>query len=156
MDFQLTDDQRALQETARRFAREELPAIAEECEQKGEPPPHDIIKKYAELGFLGMNIPESLGGLGLSNVDALLVLEEFAKISSAVAFPIFESNVGPVHAIVNFGNDTLKQKYVPKVCRGELVVAVSMSEPSAGSALTDLTTKAEVKGDKVVINGTMR
>ncbi|MDX1581355.1 MAG: acyl-CoA dehydrogenase, partial [Alphaproteobacteria bacterium] len=72
------------------------------------------------------------------------------------AFPIFESNVGPVHAIVNFGNDTLKQKYVPKVCRGELIVAVSMSEPSAGSALTDLTTKAEVKGDKVVINGTKR
>ncbi|MFN3232066.1 MAG: acyl-CoA dehydrogenase family protein [Alphaproteobacteria bacterium] len=156
MDFRMTDDQLALQEAARKFAREELPAVAAECEATGEAPSHDVLKKYAELGFLGMNISQDLGGLGLPNLDAMIVLEEFAKISSAVAFPVFESNVGPVHAVANFGSDALKQKYIPRVCAGDLVMAVSMSEPSAGSALTDLTTRAVVQGDEVVINGTKR
>ena len=62
------------------------------------------------------------------------MLEEFAKISSASAFPLFEANVGPVHALVHFASDRLKQEVVPKVCRGEMVLAVSMSEPQAGSA----------------------
>src|SRR3546814_1941886 len=65
-------------------------------------------------------------------LEALIVLEEFAKISSAVAFPIFESSVGPVRAIEHFGSDALKRRVVPAVCRGEMVVAVSMSEPDAG------------------------
>ena len=156
MDFRLTDDQLALQDTARKFAREELPAVAAECEETGHAPSHEVLKKYAALGFLGMNIPEAYGGLGLPNLDAMIVLEEFAKISSAVAFPVFESNVGPVHAVVNFGSEELKQKYIPRVCAGDLVMAVSMSEPGAGSALTDLTTRAKVEGDTVVINGTKR
>src|SRR3546814_16882480 len=82
------------------------------------------------MGFLGINIPAELGGLGLGNLEALIVLEEFAKISSAVAFPIFESSVGPVRAIEHFGSDALKRRVVPAVCRGEVVVAVSMSERS--------------------------
>lgn len=156
MDFQLTDEQRELQETARKFARAEMPAVAEACEATGHPPGPDMLKKLGEMGFLGINIPEELGGLGLGNLEALLVLEEFAKISSASAFPLFEANVGPVHAIVHFASDKLKQAIVPRVCRGEMVLAVSMSEPQAGSALTDLTTKGEVKDGKVVINGQKR
>ena len=156
MDFQLTDEQRELQETARKFARAEMPAVAEACEVTGHPPGPDMLKKLGEMGFLGINIPEELGGLGLGNLEALLVLEEFAKISSASAFPLFEANVGPVHAIVHFASDKLKQAIVPRVCRGEMVLAVSMSEPQAGSALTDLTTKGEVKDGKVVINGQKR
>ena len=108
------------------------------------------------MGFLGINIPEKLGGLGLGNLEALLVLEEFAKISSASAFPLFEANVGPVHALVHFASDNLKQKIVPQVCKGEMVLAVSMSEPQAGSALTDLTTKGEIKDGKVTLNGQKR
>jgi alkylation response protein AidB-like acyl-CoA dehydrogenase len=84
------------------------------------------------------------------------VLEEFGKISSAIAFPVFESCVGPVRAIERFASESLRQRIVPKVCSGELVVAVSMSEPQAGSALTDLTTRGEVRGDRVVLNGTKR
>ena len=156
MDFQLSDEQRELQATARKFARAEMPKIAEECEATGHPPGPDMLKKLGDMGFLGINIPESLGGLGLGNLEALLVLEEFAKISSASAFPLFEANVGPVHALVHFASDKLKQEVVPKVCRGEMVLAVSMSEPQAGSALTDLTTKGEVKDGKVILNGQKR
>lgn len=156
MDFRLTDQQLELKEAARAFARAELPAIARHCEETGEPPSHDLVKRYAEMGFLGVNIPEELGGLGLGNLEALLIVEEFAKISSAVAFPIFESCVGPVRAIEHFGSDALKKRVVPAVCRGETVVAIAMSEPDAGSALTDLKTKGVQKGDRVILNGMKR
>ena len=145
-----------MQDAAREFARAELPAIAAECERDNKPPSHALVKRYAEMGFLGINVSSALGGLGLGNIEALVVLEEFAKISSAVAFPIFESSVGPVRAIEHFGSDELKRRVVPAVWAGDMVVAVSMSEPDAGSALTDLKTRAEVRGDTVVINGTKR
>src|SRR5579875_4180466 len=114
----------------------ELPAIAEDLEARNAPPSHELIRRYAEMGFLGVNVPERLGGLGLGNLEALIILEEFAQVSSAVAFPVFESCVGPVRAIERFASESLKTRVVPAVCRGEMVVAVSMSEPDAGSALT--------------------
>ncbi len=156
MDFRLTEEQRALQTAAREYVRERLPAVAREIERTGEPPSRELVREYAGLGFLGINVPERWGGLGLGNLEALLVLEEFGKCSSAVAFPVFESCVGPVRAIERFAGEALKSRVVPAVCRGELMVAVSMSEPQAGSALTDLTTRAEVRGDRVILNGTKR
>jgi butyryl-CoA dehydrogenase len=156
LDFRLTSDQEELRSAAREFARAELPTIAAGLERDNKPVSHELIGRYAEMGFLGINVPAELGGLGLGNVEALIVLEEFAKISSAVAFPIFESSVGPVRAIEHFAPDPLRRRIVPAVCRGEMVVAVSMSEPDAGSALTDLKTKGVVSGDKVVLNGTKR
>jgi len=156
MNFKLTEDQLQLQEAARTFARAELPAIAAELERDNKPPSRALVKRYAEMGFLGINVSSDLGGLGLGNIEALIVLEEFGKISSAVGFPIFESSVGPVRAIEHFASDTLKKRVVPAVCSGDMVVAVSMSEPDAGSALTDLKTRGVVKGDKLIINGTKR
>jgi alkylation response protein AidB-like acyl-CoA dehydrogenase len=156
MDFRLSDAQRELQEAARRFASEQLPELAKELEETGQPVPHDWLKRYAELGFLGINVAEEYGGLGLGNLEALLVVEEFAKISSAVAFPVFESCVGPVRAIEHFAPKSLRQRVIPKVCAGEIVVAVSMSEADAGSALTDLKTNARIEGDRVILNGSKR
>jgi alkylation response protein AidB-like acyl-CoA dehydrogenase len=86
----------------------------------------------------------------------LIVLEEFAKISSAVAFPIFESCVGPVRAIEHFAGPELKRRVIPRVCAGEIVVAVAMSEPEAGSALTDLATRGVIKNGHIVLNGSKR
>ncbi|MCU0976304.1 MAG: acyl-CoA dehydrogenase family protein [Steroidobacteraceae bacterium] len=156
MDFSLTEEQRALQETARKYARERLPEFARHCEENDEAPPHELMHEFAEMGFLGINVAEKYGGLGLGNVEALLVIEELAKISGAVAFPVFESCVGPVRAIEHFASESLRQRVIPAVCRGEKMVAVSMSEPNAGSALTDLTTRGEVRGGEVVLNGTKR
>lgn len=156
MNFTMTDQQRELQEAARAFARSELPDIAADLEKRNAAPSHALIERYAQMGFLGINVPSELGGLGLGNLEALIVLEEFAKISSAVAFPIFESCVGPVRAIERFAGDALKNRVVPAVCRGEMVVAVSMSEPEAGSALTDLRTRAVEQDGALVLNGTKR
>jgi len=156
MDFTISNEQRELVDAATRFARAELPATAEQIEKTGSPPSHALIRKYADLGFLGINIPQRLGGLGLGNLEALLVLEEFAKISSAVAFPIFESSVGPVRAIEKFGQAKLVEAVVPAVCRGEAVIAVAMSEPQAGTALTDLQTRAEITGGQIILNGNKR
>jgi butyryl-CoA dehydrogenase len=156
MDFRLTEEQLALQTTARKYVQERLPKIAEDIERTGNPPTHELVREYASLGFLGINVPTQYGGLGLGNIEALIVLEEFGKCSAAVAFPVFESCVGPIRAIERFASEELKARVVPRVCRGELMVAVSMSEPQAGSALTDLTTRGEVRGDQVVLNGTKR
>ena len=156
MDFKLSPDQEALRDAARKFAKAELPALAEEIERDNKPPAPAFVRRLAELGFLGINVPASLGGLGLGNIEALIVLEEFAKISSAVAFPVFESSVGPVRAIEHFAPEALKQRVVPAVCRGEMTVAVSMSEPDAGSALTDLTTRGELRSGQLILNGTKR
>jgi alkylation response protein AidB-like acyl-CoA dehydrogenase len=156
MDFSLNEEQAALQETARRFAQAELPAVARRCEDHDEPPGRDVVETFAKMGFLGVNLEPGLGGAGLGHLEAVLVLEEIAKISPAVAFPVFESCFGPVLAIQHFAPDTLKQKVIPAVCRGEMMIAVAMSEPDAGSALSDLKTRAEQVGGRIVVNGQKR
>lgn len=156
MDFRLTEDQRRLQEAARAFAQGEMREIARELERDDKAPSKEHIKRYAEMGFLGVNVAEDLGGLGLGNLEALIVLEEFAKVSPAVAFPIFESSVGPVRAVEHFANEALVRRIVPAVCRGDMIVAVAMSEPEAGSALTDLKTRAVIKDGRITLNGQKR
>jgi len=156
MDFNLNEQQRALKETAKKFADNELKDIALEIERNDEPLGREILKRYADLGFLGVNLPEEYGGAGLSHFEAVLVLEEIAKVSIAVAFPIFESSFGPALAISSFASEELKKLILPKVCSGDMVIAVSMSEPNAGSALTDLTTTAKKSKDKIILNGQKR
>ncbi|TXI23798.1 MAG: acyl-CoA dehydrogenase [Ottowia sp.] len=156
MDFRLNDEQRALQQAARKFAQAELPALARELEEASEPLPYAWVKRYAEMGFLGINLPEAYGGQGMSHFDAVLVLEEFAKISGAVAAPIFESCFGPTLAIQRYASEALRRRVLPAVCAGEMIVAVSMSEPNAGSALTDLKTRGAIDGDQVVLSGQKR
>lgn len=152
----MTQEQQALRDAARRFARNELVTVARDIERSGEPPSRDLIRRFAELGYLGINTPETYGGLGLGSLEALIVLEEIAQISSAVAFPVFEACVGPVRAIERFGGESLRQRVIPRVCRGEMLVAVSMSEPEAGTALTDLTTRGQMRGDRIVLKGAKR
>ena len=156
MDFQLSQEQKLLQDTARKFAQKELVELAAQVEIEDEPPGIEIRKQYAALGFLGANIESKYGGAGMSHLDAVLVLEELAKASVAVAFPVFESCFGPCVAIAHFASEELKQRILPKVCSGDMVVAVSMSEPEAGSALTDLTTTAVIKSDRIILNGQKR
>ena len=132
MDFQLSDEQRELRESVRRYAAERLLPIAEEIERTGEPPSRELVREFADMGYLGINVPEKFGGQGLGNLEALLVLEELARVSSAVAFPVFESCVGPVRAVERFGDPALVEAVVPAVCAGENMIAIAMSEPQAG------------------------
>ena len=156
MNFALDETQRQLQDAARRFAREQMTVAAERLEAEDVPLSAEGRRQYAEMGFLGINVAERYGGQGLGNLEALLVLEEFAKVSSAVAFPIFESSVGPVRAIEAFASEGLKQRVIPAVCRGDIVVAVAMSESEAGTALTDLRTRAVADGEELVVTGSKR
>jgi acyl-CoA dehydrogenase len=156
MNFALDETQRQLQDAARRFACEQMTVAAERLEAEDVPLSAEGRRQYAEMGFLGINVAERYGGQGLGNLEALLVLEEFAKVSSAVAFPIFESSVGPVRAIEAFASEDLKQRVIPAVCRGDIVVAVAMSEAEAGTALTDLRTRAVADSEELVVTGSKR
>jgi alkylation response protein AidB-like acyl-CoA dehydrogenase len=156
MDFSLTSEQTNLQDTVRKFAQAELPTVARLVEETDTPPSREVVQKFADLGLLGVNLPEKYGGGGMGHFEAVLVLEEVAKISIGVAFPIFESCFGPALAVAHHGSEYLKQSLLPKICSGDMILAVSMSEPNAGTALTDLTTRACIEGDKVIVNGTKR
>ena len=156
MDFQLSEEQQQFQDAAKRYADEQMVAVAENCEENNEPPSTEVRHALAEQGFLGVNIAEEYGGLGQSNLDAIIVLEQFARISTAAAFPVFESVVGPVKAIENFAPEELRQRVLPKVCTGDIQVSICMSEPDAGTAVTDLKTRAIEDGNELVINGQKR
>ena len=156
MDFALTEDQRLLRDTARQFANANLVKLADELEVGAKPVPPSWLKQYAEMGFLGINTAESDGGLGLSLVDALLVIEELAKVSVAVAFPVFECCVGPLRVIDKFGSEELRTRLIRMAINGEGLVSMAMSEPDAGTAVTDLRTRAIVDGDVIRIEGAKR
>lgn len=156
MDFTLSSEQIELQDSVRKFAKNELTTVAAEIERTGKPPTKKIIQKFSDMGFLGVNLPQKYGGLGMSNFEAVLVLEEVAKISIALAFPVFESCFGPALAISYFASENLKEKTLSKVCSGNMVLAVAMSEPHAGSALTDLSTSATISNGRILVSGTKR
>jgi alkylation response protein AidB-like acyl-CoA dehydrogenase len=156
MDFRLSNEQAQLRDSVRNFAQSELPPLAKIIEETCEPPPKSLLKQYAALGYLGINLPEPHGGHGATHLEAVICLEEVAKISPAAAFPIFESNFGPVLAIAHFGSDELRNRLIPAVCAGDVTIAISMSEPNAGTALTDLSTRATLQGDEIVIKGQKR
>lgn len=156
MDFDLSAQQREFQQAARRFAQQELAAVARECERTADPVPDAVRRRMGELGFLGVNIPQTYGGLGAGKVDALVVLEELAKVSAAVAFPVFEANCGPAQTLLYCAPEHIRARVLPKVCSGEMMVSVSMSEAEAGTAMTELKTRGVIRGDRVVLNGAKR
>ncbi len=156
MDFSLTDDQRALRDAARDFAANEFGDKARELEETNTPVAFDDRMRMGEYGFLGVNLPTEYGGLGLDDLTAVLILEQYAKISPAIAFPVFESCFGPAQAIERFGTETLKRRILPRICRGRSIVSIAMSEPGAGSALTDLGTRGEINGAIITLNGQKR
>ncbi len=156
MDFTLSEEQQALVNVTRQFAQKELADYADKIEKTGLPAPGILLQRYAEMGFLGVNLPAHYGGGGMSHLDAVLVLEELAKVSVAAAFPVFESCFGPALAIAHYGPEQMRSSVLPDVCSGNMIVAVSMSEPQAGTALTDLKTELEPNGKSFVLRGTKR
>ena len=156
MEFQLNEEQVMLKKLAHDVAEKEFRPKAAEWESKAEHMTGEDIKKLADLGLLGLPISVKYGGQGRTAFEALLAIEELARVSIIAAGPIFESSVGPVRVIEQFGTEEQKQRYIPAVCRGECLIAVGMTEPEAGSALTDLSTRAVLKGDHYVVNGMKR
>jgi butyryl-CoA dehydrogenase len=153
MDFDLNEEQRMLVDMlASMGKRENFKKLAVEIDRTGEFPRH-LVKTYADLGLMGMTLSPEHGGGGQPGVNAILAIEELAKFSPVIATPVFESNIGPVRVIDTFGTEEQKRAIIPGVCKGELSVSVSMTEPEAGSDLTSLSTKLLEDGDCYRLNG---
>jgi alkylation response protein AidB-like acyl-CoA dehydrogenase len=151
MDFELSNRQKQIRLAAREFAEGELVPIGKECEAKGEFP-RDLIKKAAQLGFIGCFIKKEYGGLGLGLLEHAIILEEFWRaepgLAQVLAQPAFGSDI-----LLSYGTEEQKKKYLPPIVKGDWVMGFSITEPEAGSDAASVTTTAVRAGDEYVING---
>lgn len=154
--LELTEEQRDLRELAAKVAAERYAPRAREWDVRREHLPQAERQRLAQLGLLALTLPEEYGGGGRPLIDALIVLEELAKASPVAAWPVFEASTGPARVLHLFGTAEQKKRYLPAVAAGETTIAVSISEPDAGSAATDAATTARIEGDEVILNGTKR
>jgi butyryl-CoA dehydrogenase len=154
--FALTEDQRDLRDLAARVAAERFAPRQQQWDRDRTHLPHEDRRFLGDLGLLALSLPEEYGGGGRPLIDALIVLEEIAKASPIAAWPIFEASTGPARVLELFGTPAQTNQYLPQVVAGDITIAVSISEPNAGSAATDATTRAHIDGDEVVLNGTKR
>ena len=154
MDFQLNDTQRALQELVRSIARKELKPLATRWDRTHEFP-WDSINALAQAGVLGLTIPERYGGVGGSWFEAVLAIEEVARACYQTAMALLGELGVQTQAIVHYGSEAQKERYLPAVARGELICAICMTEPDAGSDVGSITTRAlEVEdGAAYILNG---
>jgi alkylation response protein AidB-like acyl-CoA dehydrogenase len=142
MDFELTDEQQLVRDTAREFAEREIAPFAREWDRT-EQMDRAIVGKLAGIGFLGGPIPEEHGGMGLDNVSYCLVVEEVGKADSSVR-GLISVNVGLVaKTILKWGTDEQKAEWLPRLCRGEPLGCFCLTEPGTGSDAGSLETKAE-------------
>ena len=154
--FDLTDEQRDLREMTAKLARERHAPHVRQWDVDRSPLPDTERRRLAELGLIGMTLPEDHGGGGRPLIDALIVLEELAKVSMMGAWPVFEGCTGPARVIDLFGTEEQKRRLLPPVISGEKTIAVAISEPDAGSAATDAAIAGRVEGEEVVVNGSKR
>lgn len=152
MSVRLNEQQQALVEQVKRFAqREVLPRDREIATD-----PEYGKKLMARLGqarLLGLNIPETYGGVGLPHLDAAMCVEEMGRHSIEAAGYMAASSLGQAYYIHAFGTEEQRCRYLPEICAGKYTVAIGITEPNAGTASTALTTKATIDGDSIVLNG---
>lgn len=156
MDAGLTPEQQQLRTEAARVAAEVYEPVAWEWDAQRTICPIEERRRLGELGYLGICLPEEYGGSGAPLMDALVVLEEIAKVNRPAAFQVFEANTGPARHLAFLGTPEQKAEVLPKVVTGDATVAVAISEPDAGSGATDMTTSVKRVGDDLVLNGTKR
>lgn len=153
MDFNLTEEQKMIQQAARDFAQTELlPGVIERDEFSKFPT--EQVKKMAELGFLGMMVDPKYGGSGMDNVSYVLVLSEIAKVDASSAVIMSVNNSLVCAGLEKYCNEEQKQKYLVPLAKGDIIGAFCLSEPNAGSDATSQKTTAIDKGDYYLLNGT--
>lgn len=153
MNFQLTEEQLAVQAAARDFAQNELlPGVIErDTHQKF---PTEQIRKMGELGFMGMMVNPKYNGGGMDTVSYTLAMEEISKIDASASVCMSVNNSLVCWGLEKFGSEEQKEKYLKKLAAGEQIGAFCLSEPEAGSDATSQRTVAEDKGDYYLLNGT--
>ena len=153
MDFDFSEHHALLRKTVRDFARSEVAPHARKWDEE-ERFPKELVPKLAELGLLGIRIPEEYGGSGMDTTSYAICVEECARVDGSLALTIASHNgLGTGH-ILAFGNEEQKRKYLPKAARGEWLAAWGLTEPGSGSDSAGLATTARRDGSDWVINGT--
>ena len=153
MNFTLSEEQMMIRDAARDFAQNELkPGVIER--DSAQSYPTEQVKAMGELGFLGVNVAEEYGGVGLDAVSYVLIMEELSKVDNSCSVIVSAHNSLCLWGIEKYGTEEQKQKYLPRLASGELIGAFCLSEPEAGSDATSQRTIAEDKGDHYLVNGT--
>ncbi|MFL6198483.1 MAG: acyl-CoA dehydrogenase family protein [Thermoanaerobaculia bacterium] len=152
MDFSLTDEQRAIQETAREFARREVDPIVDEIDES-QKFPRAAMAKAGELGFLGILFPEEYGGAGLGYVEYVIVVTELSKVDPSVGISVAAHNSLCSNHIYKFGNEEQRRRWLIPLASGEKIGAWSLTEPGAGSDAAGTRARAERVDGGWVLNG---
>ncbi len=153
MNFELTEEQLAVQEAAREFAQKQCKPGVIERDSKMEYPTEQI-KMMSELGFMGMMVDPKYGGGGMDTMSYVLALEEISKVDNSCSVVMSVNNSLVCWGLEKHGSEEQKQKYLTKLCTGEYIGAFCLSEPEAGSDATSQRTTAIDMGDHYLLNGT--
>ena len=153
MEFDLTEEQQIFYDAVRKFALKELAEGSLERAHSDEYP-WDVAKKFAEFGLLGITISEEKGGVGGTLTDAVLAIQAIASVCPRSADVVQAGNFGAVRTFAEYASPEQRTRFLPGILAGKAVMSVGMTEPEAGSAVTELRTTATQDGDDYVINGT--
>lgn len=151
MDFKITDDQRAFVDTVRKACQKEFAPRA--IKYLDGTWPAENMQRLAELGVLGMSVPQEYGGSGLSILDTVLVLEEIGKVCYVTAMAALGEVGVQTRIIATYAPEPIKRRILPRVASGEAILAICMTEPDAGTDVPSYRTNCEIRGDKVVLRG---
>ncbi|HZG59040.1 MAG TPA: acyl-CoA dehydrogenase [Anoxybacillus sp.] len=151
MNLRFTEEQEMMRKMVKEFAENEIAPFVERME-KGEFP-REILKKMAELGLMGITVPEEYGGAGMDFTSYIIAIHEISKVSATVGVILSVHTSVGTNPILYFGTEEQKRKYVPKLASGEYLGAFCLTEPGAGSDAKSLKTKAVRQGDYYILNG---
>src|SRR3954471_2936652 len=153
MNFEFTDEQKLFADQVRRFALAHLEKGAlERAHVSGYP--FDVAKLMSAQGLMGITIPEADGGVGGTLMDAVIAIEQVALVCPRSADVVQFGNFGPIRTLAEYATPTQKKRGLPALLNGGMVMSLGMTEPDAGSAVTDLVTSAKADGRDYLINGT--
>jgi len=152
MDFELTEEQKLMQDMARRFARETISPTAEKDEEEHRFRP-ELVRQMGELGFFGCLIPEEYGGNGAGELASVVITEEIACGSPSYGLPFNMQAHGPAKTILRWGTEEQKQRYIPDLVSAEKMGCFAITEPGSGSDVVSMLTTAVEDGDDFVLNG---
>jgi len=151
MNFRITDEQRALVDAVRRVCQKDFKARA--IRYLDGTWPAENMKSLAEIGVLGMAVPQEYGGSGLGILDTVLVLEEIGKVCYVTAMAALGELGVQTRVIATYAPESIKRRILPRVAAGEAFLAICMTEPNAGTDVANYATNTEVRGDRVIVNG---
>ena len=153
MDFELSKELQMLQKEIRTFAKKEIVPFADQWDEEHYLPIEEVMRPLGEMGYFGTVIPEAYGGEELGFLAAMIVTEELAKASSSLRVQVNMQVLGCAYTIYTYGNETVRKKYVEKLCTAEYIGGFGITEPDAGSDVMNIASTAEDKGDHWLLNG---